>query len=166
MYDKLLNILEALYVLLRHVYDLAIEKKQVLINADNEQLVKIIRLEEEHMLKINKLEQERNFVLQEMTQNNLVGSPLKNLSEIKVWAETNNLIRMQGLTTKLLELSKQLKDANETNGYLLKQAINVVTYSVNRMTQAQAAPVYGQHTGSGKVQQQTTNTKKVFDYKA
>ena len=166
MYDKLLNILEALYVLLRHVYDLAIEKKQVLINADNEQLAKIIRLEEEHMLKINKLEQERNRVLQEMTQHNLVSSPLSSLSEIKIWAETNNLVRMQDLTTKLLELSKQLKDANETNGYLLKQAINVVTYSVNRMTQAQAAPVYGQHTGSGKVQQQTTNTKKVFDYKA
>ena len=166
MYERLLGLLEELYILLRHIYDLAVEKKQVLINADNEQLAKIMRLEEEHMRKINKLEQERTKLLQEMLNNNLVDSPLKNLSEIKKWAEANNLIRLQGLSSKLLELSKQLQDANETNGYLLKQAINVVTYSVNRMTQAQAAPVYGQHTGSGKVQQQTTNNKKVFDYKA
>lgn len=166
MYEKLLGVLEELYILLRHIYDLAVEKKQVLINADNEQLTKIMRLEEEHMLKINRLEQERNRIIQEMVRDKVVSSPLKNLSEIRVWAEANSLVRLQNLTERLLELSKQLKDANETNGYLLKQAINVVTYSVNRMTQAQAAPVYGQHTGSGKVQQQTTNTKKVFDYKA
>ena len=164
MYTSLVNNLTEMNTIIRQLYDWAVEKKAVLVEVDNARLTDIINIEEYLLKELGKIERDKNAILAQLNTTANLGIEIKTLQDIKSAASEHNWLQLEKVANELLNMTSELTKVNDINNQLLKQAINVVTFGINRLTQAQASPVYASQKAG--ITQETTNTKKVFDFKA
>lgn len=164
MYTSLVNNLTEMNTILRQLYDLAVEKKAVLVEVDNARLTDIINIEEYLLKELGKIEREKNAILAQLNNTADTGTEIRTLQDIKNLASQQSWLHLEQVADELLGITNELTKVNDINNQLLKQAINVVNFGINRLTQAQVSPVYASQKAG--ITQETTNTKKVFDFKA
>lgn len=122
----LLSILEDEYRIYQTLHDLALKKKEVLIEGKVNELDEIVRTEQACIAAVSKLEDEREEWLKEheMTGMEDIHEVLENNSD----EEKRQLSDFQERFKKLLQ---EVADVNEHNQALIEQALEYIEFSIN-----------------------------------
>ncbi|MFC4768256.1 flagellar protein FlgN [Effusibacillus consociatus] len=161
------SLVETVEELLReheHLLQLAEEKKRALINGDMEKLQEIVNKEIHFIRKVEKLEElriqqgkriadEHGMKLEELTASKLA----------ELESDPERTAKINLLTGRFLQVIGEVKAANELNGKLLQQSLELVQRSISLMTDV---PDSGTYTGRGDSGQATSGQRRFFDTKA
>lgn len=140
MIDQLIEVLTEQHIRCEELYGLALEKKDVIVKNDVEELQKITNLENMVISQNNRLERQRITLTEDISEVLGKRGQLNELSALVDAMEgqpQQEPLREIGI--KLRDILNKLKDANEFNKVLIVNALDYVDYSLNVIrTSAQA----------------------------
>jgi flagellar biosynthesis/type III secretory pathway chaperone len=154
--QEIVDIMQEMTGLHQQLLELAVQKKDVIIHNQVDQLNGLVNKESKLVKRISELEQQRVFE----TDRYLVGKGYRPNPAITVSDLTRIIVKAgekQALTqaqAQLLEVLEGLKAANKLNQELSKQSLAFIDYSLNLLVGAEDEAVYHnpqqQSTGYGK----------------
>ncbi|MDA8441546.1 MAG: flagellar protein FlgN [Peptococcaceae bacterium] len=141
-WDNLVGILEQLHTELVAMLVLGKRKQQVLIDGNVDELNNIVNEEETLIAEVGKLERLRT----EQFGNLAKGLNLSEHATIKEIADffpppLNTVIQEQGV--RLTDLTVQLKRVNADNISLIKQAMDIIQFTLESVVGYERQPAYG-----------------------
>lgn len=129
---ELINILEKEHKLYQKIYKLGEEKRQVIINQNIENLNIITNKEELLLDEISNLEEKRLRIAGE-----------KSISELSDNTEYNYRKLLTDMKSKLEVIIEKLSELNELNSQLIKDSLQMTTFSINLLTNNSKQGTYG-----------------------
>lgn len=152
-------------LLKEHENLLALEehKKQVLIAGDIAALQEITTQEARFIRRVEQLEEQRVRIGQQVAAKS--GLALEDLTASKLAelvTDPQKAAKINLLTGRFAKVIGELRAANEVNGQLLKQSLELVQHSIEMMTDAPDAGTYSSKRDMGQV----TGTRRFFDTQA
>lgn len=146
--ERLYGLLDNLIQLHKALYTLAMQKKEVLIKGEIDELVAITRKEQQLIKGITAAETERQQVVKELSAEK--GFPLQEgrLAElIKLTTSAEEKQRLTSYREELTRVVTQLQHANDLNQQLLKQSLSFVNMTLDLLTDTPEDDyIYGQST--------------------
>lgn len=161
--QQLLTTLEKLYKLHTSLYDISLEKTEVIKKGDVESLNEFIKKEQNHISAINTLETQRQGLAAQYLEQKgvqLQGPP--SLSSVIVHAQETEKAHYQKLKQKLMEITGKLKDQNELNQKLVYQSLQFINMNLSVI---HPMPQQGNYTKPKQPKGQTSQNS-MFDSKA
>ncbi|GAX88894.1 flagellar protein FlgN [Effusibacillus lacus] len=137
------------------------EKKRALIKGDIEKLQQIVNQEVQFIRRVEKLEEER------IRQGRLIaeqfGLPIEELTASKLVQldlDKERAAKFNLLTGKFVKIMGDLRMANELNGQLIRQSLELVEHTIDLMTEM---PDSGTYSGNGDSGQAVAGPRRFFD---
>jgi flagellar biosynthesis/type III secretory pathway chaperone len=162
MMQQLLEVMNEQAQRYEELHGLSLEKRDVLVKNDVEELQKITNLENLVVSQNNRLEKKRLSLVQDIAEvlghgsNDMDLATLIGLMEGKPEQE-----ELRAIGNRIRETLNKLKDVNTLNGELLESSLEYIEYSMNlmRSSMQQGVPTYSLKDG------QITEDFSVFDAK-
>lgn len=149
--EMLYELLDNLIQLHKALYTLAVQKKDVLIKGNVDELVAITRQEQKLVKGITAAETARLSVVRELTAEKgftLQDGTLAELIKLTISAEEKR--RLTALRNELSRIVFELRDANELNQQLLRQSLSFVNMTLDLITDTPEDEfIYGNPTSEG-----------------
>ena len=139
------------------------EKQKRLIAADVPVIEQLTKEEEKLIAAISEQEAVRQRSLAAILPVCGVDKPEATLSELVAYAEEPYRARLAAASAKLAELVAELKTISDRNARLIRQALSVVEYNINILTQPIESPAY---TAGGQSPGEHQAPRSLFDRKA
>lgn len=136
-YERILEILEMESMLYEKLYEIAGEKKDIIIDEEMDKLAEIVKKEEQLLAEIKKLEEER--------------SPLE--AELPVAEDESQRKLMIDLKAQLEEIASKLKDRNLLNKKLIDNSLSLINIDLNLLKDSGGKKIYSK---KGLVDQQAS----------
>lgn len=136
-WHELYELLDNLIQLHKALYTLAVQKKDVLIKGDVDELVAITKQEQKLIQAVGSAEEARQAVAAHLfaflgfTRDNGTLSDL-----IKLTTSAEEKMRLTTYRDELMRIVSELRDANELNQQLLEQSLSFVNMTLNLITDA------------------------------
>ena len=125
----LLSILEREYEVYRDLNDLALKKKEILIQGKVDVLDEIVSAEQSCISAVSKLENERECWLD--------GHSISSMEDIQnCLINTDDREKLSGFQDNFRKLLENVEEANEHNQVLIEQALQYVEFSMNLLGDA------------------------------
>jgi hypothetical protein len=160
--SQLLNVLEKMVKLQKSLYQIALNKTDVLKADDIEALGQLMKDELKHIKAIEMVNGEREQIQRRLAIE-LSLSPatitISDLLQSSILKDKESLKRLQ---LELVEQTKSLKEINEFNQQLLQQSLNFVNLNLDLVLGQQESSNY---TGNSSDEEENTN-RSLFDSKA
>jgi flagellar biosynthesis/type III secretory pathway chaperone len=134
-WHELYELLDNLIQLHKALYTLAVQKKDVLIKGDVDELVAITRQEQKLIKAVGSAEEARQAVVARLfaslgfTRDNGTITDL-----IKLTTSAEEKMRLTTYRDELMRIVSELRDANELNQQLLEQSLSFVNMTLNLIT--------------------------------
>lgn len=160
MWKELISVLKKLLDLYIQLLVLSKEKRMVIASVKMTELEKIVRQEQIMIATIGKLEQQRESVLTSLLVSENISTPNKELSDLVMFCDQATGNKIKEIHSQFKATLAELDSNNKLNNHLITQALSVVNYNLNVLSQTCSAPTY-----AAKGQEQFSNAKR-FDYKA
>jgi flagellar biosynthesis/type III secretory pathway chaperone len=131
----LYEILDNLINLHRALYTLAMQKKDVLIKGDVDELMKITQQEQKLIKAVGAAEAARMETVKELFAEQGLSLSEGTLAElIKLTTVAEEKTRLTNYRNELLRIVSELRDANELNQQLLEQSLSFVNMTLDLLT--------------------------------
>ncbi|TRY24497.1 MULTISPECIES: flagellar protein FlgN [Brevibacillus] len=136
-WHELYELLDNLIQLHKALYTLAVQKKDVLIKGNVDELVAITKQEQKLIKAVGSAEEARQAVVAHLfaslgfTRDNGTISDL-----IKLTTSAEEKMRLTTYRDELMRIVSELRDANELNQQLLEQSLSFVNMTLNLITDA------------------------------
>lgn len=166
MFENTLNELFAIVEKETEIYGsilkLSKEKTDIIVAGKVSELENMVKVEQALMFEIMKLEDQRESVLEKVAAHINVKKDDFNLSILMQHLEPSLKEKVSVYQKKMVGVMDDLKNTNELNSKLIKQALEYVDFSLNVMTSA--AVQNNSYGGSGNVQEPKA-ARSLFDIK-
>lgn len=159
--EQLARILEREQVIYEEVLDLAEKKKQIIIDGKLKELEDITRRENEIVGILIKLENLRSQTSEQLAAEKGI-TELTTVRELLPLLEPKDQLTISTLQSKLRGTATALQNANELNGKLLKQSLELVDFNLNLISSIGA--VSGGYTDTASEKEQPKRSS-IFDAK-
>ncbi|WP_034764437.1 flagellar protein FlgN [Rossellomorea vietnamensis] len=160
---NLITTLEKLYKLHKSLFDLSVNKTDIIKKGDMSELDRVLKGEQKHLAAIHTMEAERQRESSHYLQSR--GVPFNESSTISQCIEHSSLQEKDTLAhwqQKLIGIIRELKDQNELNQKLVYQSLQFVNMNLS-MTQPQPeSSTYTRPNGEKKL----PSSQSIFDSKA
>ena len=130
--QQLIDILKGEYTLYQDLYKLSDKKTDLIVEEEIDKLENVITKEERLVGQLKQLENKRQ---------QLTGQ--RSLTEFINDAKPQNKERLEDLRNKLLEVTTKLKETNQLNNKLLKNALQLTNLNLNLLTNNSKQGTYG-----------------------
>ncbi len=140
---ELLDLFEQMSVCYEQMIALAEEKRNALINVNVEAVNQIISKEEKLVKEIGVLENDRLEIVERIAREGGWTDNKIKLLDLVERAPEEVSDEMKKVGQRLADIVMQIALLNGINNNLLKQAMHIIEYNINVLSQAQASPVYG-----------------------
>ena len=130
--QQLIDILKGEYTLYQDLYKLADRKTDLIVEEEIDKLENVITKEEKLVGQLKQLENKRQ---------QLTGQ--RSLTEFINDANPQNQERLGDLRNKLLKVTTKLKETNQLNNKLLKNALQLTNLNLNLLTNNSKQGTYG-----------------------
>lgn len=127
MSAPLMKILEKLLKLHKSLYQIAVEKTEVIKKGDLDALQTLLKNEQSHISAIQMVEKERGKMIAEMLPDHL--NPT--LNDCIPFFESDEKAKVMTLQGELVDLLTELKSVNELNQQLLEQSLQFVSLNID-----------------------------------
>ena len=132
MIDQLITILYDQGTRCEELYGLALEKKDIIVTNNIEELQKITDLENRVISQNNRLERQRVSITADIAEVLGKGGQVLDIAALIECMEGQpQQIPLREAGNRLREIIEKLKDANALNQMLIENALNYVDYSLN-----------------------------------
>lgn len=161
-WGKLTAVFIEIIKIYQEVLGLGYRKRDILVQNDVEELLKITKEEEVLLLQLNKLDGIQKGMIKDLSQVYGLGNKKVTLNQLSQLADqemTGNLINVEQELSKVVT---ELKELNEVNNQLVNQGLYIANYSINLLTQTKASPTYNPNEKTSSV----AHNKALFDSKA
>ncbi|MBM7557475.1 flagellar protein FlgN [Halanaerobacter jeridensis] len=130
--QQLVDILKGEYTLYQDLYNLADRKTDLIVDAEIEKLENVIAKEEKLVKQVKQLEAKRQHLTGE-----------RSLTEFIHDTNPQSKERLEDLRNKLLNLTTKLRETNQLNNKLLKNALQLTNLNINLLTNNSKQGTYG-----------------------
>lgn len=163
--QPLLETLSRLYDVQSQLLDLANSKKSIIIQNRTDELSKVMQQESKLIKQLEGLEQERlEAALQYLNAFGMKGILGTTMTEwIQAVPLNKDKVALLDWQAKLLEVTQQLKRANDTNQALVHQALDYIDFSLELLTGAESEDATYQNPAQAR---SSYKNRRVFDTKA
>ena len=162
MWEKLLGVLQEILVLYQELLRVGQEKKEALVAVRGADLEKMTSQEELLLFKVGKLEKRRVEAVREIAEYYKQEKETLSLAAVRKLATDDIANRLEFLQQELGKVVGELVPLNKLNGELIQQALLLINYNLNLLTQNSIGSVYA---ARGKAVEQQAG-KTMFDSKA
>lgn len=150
MWEQLITLLVQMVKVYKGLLIIGNNKRSVLIAGDVHSLEKIIQQEEMLIYQAGKLEALRYKIVREIASLYGINKNDINQAELIKLADPDSASKLDTANKELGQLITELKPINEINTQLIKQALNIINYNVNLLTQEDSGVNYAPQGAAGK----------------
>jgi flagellar biosynthesis/type III secretory pathway chaperone len=158
MWKELISVLTKILDVYKQLLVLSKEKRMVIVSVKMKELEKIVRQEQIMIATIGKLEQQRESVLTSLLVSENISTPNKELLDLVMFCDKAIGEKITEIHSQFKETLAELETNNKMNNHLITQALSVVNYNLNVLSEASVGPTY-----ASKGQEQVSKRKR-FDY--
>ncbi|MDK2799520.1 MAG: hypothetical protein PWP27_1912 [Clostridiales bacterium] len=160
--NKLFEVLVQQIRVYENILKLAKEKTDIVVAGKITELENLVKLEQALVVQIGRLEQQREEVVDEIAAVLNINKQDVTMSSLTEYLDVLQKEKLKNYQQKLTNILDELKNTNELNAKLIKQALEYVEFSINAMT---STSVSGSgYEGKGTVKESKGN-KHLFDVK-
>lgn len=160
MWKELISVLTKILDVYKQLLILSKEKRMVIVSVKMTELEKIVSQEQIMVATIGKLEQQREAVLTSLLVSENISTPNKELLDLVMFCDKDMGKKIKEIHRQFKETLAELETNNKMNNHLITQALSVVNYNLNVLSQTSVGPTY-----ASKGQEQVSKIKR-FDYEA
>lgn len=160
MWKELISVLMKILDVYKQLLILSNEKRMVIVKVQMKELEKIVRQEQGMIAAIGKLEQQRETVLTALLAEENISAPNQHLLDLVMFCDEKTGNKITELHQQFKKTLGELDENNKMNNHLLTQALSVVNYNLNLLSETSVGPTYAQ-----QGREQVSSVKR-FDYKA
>ncbi|MBP2630546.1 MAG: FlgN protein [Firmicutes bacterium] len=160
MWKELISVLTKILDVYKQLLILSKEKRMVIVSVKMIELEKIVRQEQIMVATIGKLEQQREVVLTSLLVSENISTPNKELLDLVMFCDKDMGKKITEIHRQFKETLAELETNNKMNNHLIKQALSVVNYNLNVLSETSVGPTY-----ASQGQEQVSKIKR-FDYQA
>lgn len=155
-FTTLITILEKELTLYKSLYEITIQKTDIVKKGDVQALNQLMTNEQKHVTSITALEKQRitelNKIFPERKEN------LPTISECIQVAQGNQKTKLQEIFQQLVKILEEIKEQNRLNHELVKHSLQFVNFSLNLFRPKFTNYSYGPNTDK-----QQTTTSSIFN---
>jgi len=160
MWKELISVLTKILDVYKQLLVLSKEKRMIIVTVKMKELEKIVRQEQIMIATIGKLEQQRESVLTSLLVSENISTPNKELLDLVMFCDQSMGQKIADIHRQFKETLAELETNNKMNNHLITQALSVVNYNLNVLSEAAVGPTY-----AAQGREQVSKVKR-FDYKA
>ena len=160
MWKELISVLTKILDVYKELLILSKEKRMIIVNVKMTELEKIVCQEQIMIATIGTLEKQRESVLTSLLVSENISTPNKDLLDLVMFCDSSTGKKITDIHRQFKETLAELETNNKMNNHLITQALSVVNYNLNILSEASVGSTY-----ASQGQEQVSKVKR-FDYKA
>lgn len=160
-WEKLFAVLQEMLNVYQTILRLSQQKKEILISAKSQELVKVTKQEEVLILQVGRLEELRGTLIREITAHHGIVEESLSLAQLQTIGTPEALEKLETFSKEFGKLMAEITPLNKLNTALITQALGFVNYNMNILSQTAVGPTYAPQ---GHANEQAPK-RKVFDAK-
>ena len=161
--NELFKIVEKETEIYSSILKLSKEKTDIIVAGKVGELDSMVKVEQSLMFEIMKLEDQRESILEKVAAHINVRKDEFNLSVLMQHLNVPLKEKVNIYQKNMMGIMDELKNTNDLNSKLIKQALEYVDFSLNVMTST--AVQNNSYGGTGNVQEPKTAGRSLFDIK-
>ena len=161
-WGKLTAVFIEIFKLYQEVLGLGYRKRDVLVQNNVEDLLKITKEEDALLIQLAKLDKMQKGMIKDLSQIYGLGNKKVTLNQLSQMADEEMKDNLISVEQELSKVVKELRELNEVNHQLVSQGLYIANYSLNLLTQTKASPTYNPNEKTSSI----SHNKALFDSKA
>lgn len=141
-WDDLLKVLREMLRIYQAILTLSQQKKQILIAAKAHELETVTKQEEILIVQVGKLEDLREKLVAEMLAAYGIKDGEVSFAELKKIAKPEIVEQLERFTEEFGDIMAKMVPLNKLNTELIQQALRMINYNINILSQTVAGPTY------------------------
>jgi flagellar biosynthesis/type III secretory pathway chaperone len=150
MWEQFYSLMSQLYQVYQQILTLSRQKKSILVSANPAELAKVVKEEEVLLFKAGKLDAARNQVFKELISTLVIPKDKLTLQDLIALAPVAVAAKLRKTSQDFDAVLAELKNQNELNTKLIQQALNLVNYNINLLTNNSVGLTYSAQGNGGK----------------
>lgn len=160
-WENLQRLMSELLLTYQGILNLSKQKRDLLVAGKPSDLGKVVKQEEILIVRAGKIDMARQQVIQMIVNEGAIDSSPLTLSALSVFAPDDVAEKLRGISQEFEHVLAELKEQNALNTQLLNQALKLVNYNINLLTQNAVGPTYSSYGSNG----QSVQGRTIFDRK-
>lgn len=161
MWENMVCVLQEMLAVYENLLLLSQKKRDALVAAQVQQVEEFTHREEALILEAGKLENKLHGIVQDMSQTYGLTPQDVTMAKLLEKAEADIYEQLTAINEKFSLTAAQLQSVNKINTSLIEQALTLINYNINLLTQSTASPVYA----AGGKRTEDAKSKTIFDKK-
>ncbi len=149
-WERLQSLMSELLRTYQEILTLSTQKKEILVAGKPVDLAEIVKQEEGLIVRASKLEAARQQVITTIVKDGTLDTESLTLAALIVFAPEHVAERIRSISQEFDCVLKELKNQNNLNTRLLKQALNLVNFNINLLMQNSVGSTYSQSGSRGQ----------------
>ncbi|AJQ26068.1 flagellar protein FlgN [Pelosinus fermentans] len=161
-WEKLTAVLEKMLIVYQAIFELSLQKREVLVQSNVPGLETIMKQEENLCFEVTRLDKIRKSIIQELAAIYGITDTKIALSELVQMADQDEIGNFKNVDQELTTIIFKISEVNNVNKELVEQGLLIVNYSLNLLAQSSVGPTYHPNEKASFV----PPNKSLFDSKA
>ena len=142
MWQELISVLSKIVESYHSLLNLSKQKRAALVSVNVPDIERLTKDEEQIVTSIGKLEQIRKKITNQILSDLKVTEIEDSFMDMLALCDKKNADELIKVHNQLKDILKEVSNSNKINETLIQQALSVVNYNINVMSEAQATPTY------------------------
>jgi len=161
-WGKLTAVLEKMLIMYQAIFELSLQKREVLVQSNVPGLETIMKQEENLCFEVTRLDKIRKSIIQELAAIYGITDTKITLSQLVQMADQDEIGNFKNVEQELTSIIFKISEVNNVNKELVEQGLLIVNYSLNLLAQSSVGPTYHPNEKASFV----PPNKALFDSKA
>lgn len=161
-WGKLTAVLEKMLLVYQVIFELSLQKREVLVHSNVPGLESIMKQEENLCFEVTRLDKMRKSIIQELAAIYGIADAKIDLSQLVEVADQDAIGKLRNVEQELSTIIFKISEVNNVNKQLVEQGLLIVNYSLNLLAQSSVGPTYHPNEKASFV----PPNKSLFDSKA
>jgi flagellar biosynthesis/type III secretory pathway chaperone len=161
-WGKLTAVLEKMLIMYQAIFELSLQKREVLVQRNVPGLETLMKQEENLCFEVTRLDKIRKSIIQELAAIYGITDTKIALSQLVQMAGQEEIGNFKTVEQELTSIIFKISEVNNVNKELVEQGLLIVNYSLNLLAQSSVSPTYHPNEKASFV----PPNKSLFDSKA
>ncbi|OAM92838.1 FlgN protein [Pelosinus fermentans] len=141
-WGRLTAVLEKMLIVYQAIFELSLQKREVLVQSNVPGLETIMIQEENVCFEVTRLDKIRKSIIKELAAIYGITDPKITLSQLVQVADQEDIGNVKNVEQELTTIILKISEVNNVNKQLVEQGLLIVNYSLNLLAQSTVGPTY------------------------
>ncbi len=141
-WGRLTAVLEKMLIVYQAIFELSLQKREVLVQSNVPGLEMIMKQEENVCFEVTRLDKIRKSIIKELAAIYGITDAKITLSQLVELADQDEIGNVKIVEQELTTIILKISEANNVNKQLVEQGLLIVNYSLNLLAQSTVGPTY------------------------